>query len=181
MANILEEYFGHVSYDEMDSFVEKIKDKPYYVPKKEELLKKAEDLYFELTPQLNTLRDYIISNMCKDEETVGSLIEDIELLCFMEQPFNEVIYEFKRNGILFESTRQLNTLMSLLADVYNNTRTWNNRGYTAKEMNEILGENIPLVTGIPIDRLDDVIFKKVGRNDPCPCGSGKKYKKCCGR
>lgn len=21
--------------------------------------------------------------------------------------------------------------------------------------------------------------KKVGRNDPCPCGSGKKYKKCC--
>ena len=22
--------------------------------------------------------------------------------------------------------------------------------------------------------------KKVGRNDPCPCGSGKKYKKCCG-
>ena len=23
--------------------------------------------------------------------------------------------------------------------------------------------------------------KKVGRNDPCPCGSGKKYKHCCGR
>jgi preprotein translocase subunit SecA len=22
---------------------------------------------------------------------------------------------------------------------------------------------------------------KVGRNDPCPCGSGKKYKKCCGQ
>jgi len=22
---------------------------------------------------------------------------------------------------------------------------------------------------------------KVGRNDPCPCGSGKKYKNCCGR
>ena len=23
--------------------------------------------------------------------------------------------------------------------------------------------------------------KKVGRNDPCPCGSGKKYKNCCGK
>ena len=23
--------------------------------------------------------------------------------------------------------------------------------------------------------------EKIGRNDPCPCGSGKKYKKCCGR
>lgn len=25
----------------------------------------------------------------------------------------------------------------------------------------------------------DVIARKIGRNDPCPCGSGKKYKKCC--
>lgn len=24
-------------------------------------------------------------------------------------------------------------------------------------------------------------FEKIGRNDPCPCGSGKKYKQCCGR
>ena len=24
------------------------------------------------------------------------------------------------------------------------------------------------------------VGSKVGRNDPCPCGSGKKYKKCCG-
>lgn len=23
--------------------------------------------------------------------------------------------------------------------------------------------------------------KEIGRNDPCPCGSGKKYKKCCGK
>jgi SWIM/SEC-C metal-binding protein len=26
-----------------------------------------------------------------------------------------------------------------------------------------------------------VAAKKVGRNEPCPCGSGKKYKKCCGQ
>ena len=26
-----------------------------------------------------------------------------------------------------------------------------------------------------------VVGKKIGRNDPCPCGSGKKYKKCCGK
>ena len=27
----------------------------------------------------------------------------------------------------------------------------------------------------------NVALKNVGRNDPCPCGSGKKYKQCCGR
>jgi len=32
------------------------------------------------------------------------------------------------------------------------------------------GKKVPIVVG-----------HKVGRNDPCPCGSGKKYKKCCGR
>lgn len=30
-------------------------------------------------------------------------------------------------------------------------------------------------------KLKDADGKKVGRNDPCPCGSGKKYKNCCGR
>lgn len=40
-----------------------------------------------------------------------------------------------------------------------------------------------------VDHLDGILIidreafevKKVGRNEPCPCGSGKKYKKCCGR
>jgi len=36
----------------------------------------------------------------------------------------------------------------------------------------------PQETPRPIVRAD---HEKVGRNDPCPCGSGKKYKKCCGK
>ena len=31
------------------------------------------------------------------------------------------------------------------------------------------------------ERPQPVHVKKVGRNDPCPCGSGRKYKNCCGR
>ncbi len=32
------------------------------------------------------------------------------------------------------------------------------------------------------DTLQPIVRQpKIGRNDPCPCGSGKKYKKCCGR
>lgn len=38
------------------------------------------------------------------------------------------------------------------------------------EDGELIGEH-PIVREEP----------KVGRNDPCPCGSGKKYKKCCGK
>jgi hypothetical protein len=32
----------------------------------------------------------------------------------------------------------------------------------------------------PIQQQPVVKKKKIGRNEPCPCGSGKKYKKCCG-
>ena len=39
------------------------------------------------------------------------------------------------------------------------------------------GEDNPSPKRKPVRRVE----KKIGRNDPCPCGSGKKYKKCCGR
>ena len=35
--------------------------------------------------------------------------------------------------------------------------------------------------GGPKQPIEKKSTEKVGRNDPCPCGSGKKYKKCCGR
>lgn len=46
-----------------------------------------------------------------------------------------------------------------------------------KEQNFVLshGEDVPRKE--PQKRAE----KKIGRNDPCPCGSGKKYKKCCGK
>jgi preprotein translocase subunit SecA len=39
----------------------------------------------------------------------------------------------------------------------------------------------PSKTGSKTLKARPVTSKKIGRNDPCPCGSGKKYKKCCGR
>ncbi|MGN1128833.1 MAG: SEC-C metal-binding domain-containing protein, partial [Candidatus Flemingiibacterium sp.] len=47
------------------------------------------------------------------------------------------------------------------------------------------GESKPVRSGSAsqsgVVSADGRTVKKVGRNDPCPCGSGKKYKKCCGR
>lgn len=43
---------------------------------------------------------------------------------------------------------------------------------------QITYQDVPSSTGPTPIRSESV---RVGRNDPCPCGSGKKYKKCCGR
>ena len=45
----------------------------------------------------------------------------------------------------------------------------------------IEGNPVPLVHFLPdLKKATVANEKKIGRNDPCPCGSGKKYKKCCG-
>jgi len=64
----------------------------------------------------------------------------------------------------------------------------------AKEIASIFDKNgWQFILGIEPDKTEDISdleklldppkpvqSEKVGRNDPCPCGSGKKYKKCCG-
>ena len=64
-----------------------------------------------------------------------------------------------------------------------------------KEVTSIFEENgWKFIIGLEPDKPEDVtdlevllnppeqtkVGKKIGRNEPCPCGSGKKYKKCCG-
>src|SRR6202045_3227072 len=51
-----------------------------------------------------------------------------------------------------------------------------NLGLAHEEKSDKNGDELELV--IPAVRRE---APKVGRNDPCPCGSGKKYKNCCGR
>lgn len=55
--------------------------------------------------------------------------------------------------------------------------------------NLAIPDNFNIPGAVDSDWLDGIIAQqpyireqpKIGRNDPCPCGSGKKYKKCCGR
>ena len=52
----------------------------------------------------------------------------------------------------------------------------------SKEQLEII---IKYSNKIKEKRIDNYLverkMKKIGRNEPCPCGSGKKYKQCCGK
>ncbi len=45
------------------------------------------------------------------------------------------------------------------------------------QMSKSAGGNVKAIAPAGTRKIE----KKVGRNDPCPCGSGKKYKNCCGR
>lgn len=102
------------------------------------------------------------------------------------------------------SMQELQEAVELFINYFNLIPRWSLKGYSSKEVSALFPKDIVkntpprLVAGpnmkaagmdvIPgmQDQFDDMwqnAFspQKVGRNDPCPCGSGKKYKKCCGR
>ncbi len=85
--------------------------------------------------------------------------------------------------IEFVSEKELNDFAEALEKFLNNTPLWELKGWTPNEFAknhekpvrekraEILNQQLTLTSATP---------KKTGRNDPCTCGSGKKYKRCCG-
>jgi hypothetical protein len=174
---IISDYFDSDNYNELTNLLASVKNKPYYIPSKGELLKYSDDLYFEFTPQLARLKKYVLKELCPNKQLVEGLIDDLQLSCEMEEPPQQLLSQFERWGLNFEDINQVNKVMSLLMDVYNHTRIWSNAGHTPAEMFKFSGEIIPSST--QHQSREQVV--KVGRNEACPCGSGKKYKKCCGK
>ncbi len=91
--------------------------------------------------------------------------------CYWLNPGSDKDYEtaekILKKGVAVPDVRDREDLLERLQGIYSET----GRGEMARAFNkeESTSENT-----VPVKRA------KVGRNEPCPCGSGKKYKKCCG-
>lgn len=68
----------------------------------------------------------------------------------------------------------MDRLVGLLGNLRNTLPLWELNSWSA-------AEQIAMATGQRLFVDDSGRPLKIGHNDPCPCGSGKKYKKCCGR
>ena len=58
---------------------------------------------------------------------------------------------------------------------------WHPNFFLDNELKRIIDKSVEENNKTNKDAFREQMFKGVGRNDPCPCGSGKKYKKCHGR
>lgn len=153
--------------------------------------KKYEGLYEPVTPE-------------SDLDDIMETLHD--LFASGDVDFEDMAYSlFTRNIHISDSIE----LYKYINAAREHTRAWYNKGYPAgeelhfTEMNSNTGtqkyqwvhDNIDSLTPGPaedkpaeilpmpeIQMHGDIdITDKTGRNDLCPCGSGKKYKKCCGR
>ena len=108
----------------------------------------------------------------------------------MDGMLSDIMEEFKKRDIVFDSDRQMERFAPIMMEVNNNTRMLDFRGYTPNEVSRAEQAVTPapvapaMPSFVPMANTPAVNMqpkKKVYPNDPCPCGSGKKYKKCCGR
>lgn len=168
---------------EFDDLMSKVQGKPYYVPDKQEFLKYADPDYFEMTQQLASLRDFVTKEFRLDREIAEYLVDDIQLGCSMEASLEDLLYEFERRNLDFKSQKQAQQTVALIADVYDHTRMWSNAGHTLDELRRMQGRsgNSSTIASIQGHIVKQARSSKIGRNEPCPCGSGLKYKKCCGK
>lgn len=84
----------------------------------------------------------------------------------------------------------LQQMINALMEFMNSTRQWILKGHAPSEIQREEKKLLrplpqkPLVSQPPQGAGEVIDFRtrtKVGRNDPCPCGSGKKFKRCCGK
>ncbi len=100
-----------------------------------------------------------ICNNCELEE-IAAVLKDLEIIA---------PEEWKRK----ELAKQIHTLC-------NETRMLLNRGFTPNEIRQRESkQRFPLRDSGSTNSAQKEQKKKVYPNDPCPCGSGKKYKNCC--
>ena len=167
-----EEYVVHEDFEEDDfetvkDLIRDTKNKPRYIPEKSEFLRYADWNYYENTKQLIDLSKFLINNCGVSDKTINGLMFDLHWE-FAEEFSVQNYFDVLESHNVIIKENQLNELVSLMMDCCNNTRIWANKGYTPNEL-------------MKLHRTPQAKTQKVGRNAPCPCGSGKKYKKCCGR
>src|SRR5690606_16576705 len=150
--------------------------KDWYVPDKEELLKYADDLYIEPTAAYQPVYRKLEPHF-HPLKPVGlkEALKKVSLMMQIETGATQAMQELI-NFSGFGSDQDLNELVGLYSNFANNSRHWANRGNRPVELTH--RDNLMPLPAMPYEITEDSV--KVGRNDPCPCGSGKKYKKCCG-
>ncbi|MDO0822653.1 SEC-C metal-binding domain-containing protein [Desulfosporosinus nitroreducens] len=149
--------------------------KPRYNPTREDFLNYSDWDYYEVTPQLITIKQHL-SKLIDDPDVVEEILDEIHNLSAVEARTQNFFDLLDSAGVVFDNMEQAGAIMQLIVDVRNNTRLWTNYGHTPNELSSREKSNLRLLPSVQTK-----YNQKIGRNDPCPCGSGRKYKKCCGR
>ncbi|APF26928.1 SEC-C motif family protein [Clostridium sporogenes] len=120
---------------------------------------------------LEKLKKYMKENLNIKEEKLNEVMYSTS--CLMKNAFSvDYIFEDIKGRIYLKNEEIERDIKDIITEINNNIEKWCLRGHSITE--------IKLKEDKIYEKVEKVNHKgKIGRNDPCPCGSGKKYKKCC--
>lgn len=155
-----------------EKLVQKQKQVPYYIPTELEIRFMSDNEGFLMTGELSRLSSFLTDQLMVEDKRIPYILRQVQAEISLGGSLQSVIDGLEGIGIVFTAAEQTERFTSIITDVWNHTRMVLNRGYQPYEM---------VVHGLEPDRGQRKNLKKTYPNDPCPCGSGKKYKKCCGK
>lgn len=200
VINKASDFYGQIDYSiygykniyilEPQKIVEEHRKRPkvdYYPFTQKQLLKASDENYLDKTPEFNRFASFLLRNYDLSYDEIDEIgLHIITMINIDSRP--TMIIEYLQNILEFPDFEFVQELTGKAMELHNGTRQWALKGHTP---NELYQEERKFLNPLPSkdfkNRAEDskVINlqtkNKIGRNDPCPCGSGKKYKKCCGK
>lgn len=133
----------------------------------------------ERQPPSIAMRDFLdahVPDARDDYFFADKVVEELinELRWGMVKGSVQACFDILANNDFEPDESQINPLVGLWTNMCNGLPNWPNNGWAPNELMQRTSRR-------PVFFNPDGSIMKVGRNDPCPCGSGKKYKRCCGR
>ena len=205
---IATEHLYALGDENLDNFLAARIDGPYCDCDEETLLLLKKGLKYLDIPEVKAILDFGKNDLHLDDEWAEQLLDDCQFnqataLCEGKSWVQEVLFQESYAQIRFSTVEQVEKFRALGNQLYRVLPNPVLKGWKPTELESppILLDDIPeRDEDIPNHHKDlDELFDRYGgrenlrrmvlgqtsgpvrRNDPCPCGSGKKYKKCCGK
>lgn len=134
---------------------------------------------FEDAPQIDNSEEYIYLRAYLEraagEESATKLINELFLLAMHDPQDEEIMAVIEKSGVSVPENEKDALLLMIREWIYF-LHIWACKGYMPSELKEekLEGRNFRLEKGHRFKKI-----AKMGRNEPCPCLSGRKFKSCC--
>lgn len=156
---------------------------PYYPFTRAQLLKASKPDFVDRHPAYLALVNYLARSQSIARSVADAAAEHcLHAVQMGDSPASVIQYVSEQ--FVLDGMQMVETLMYYVTEMYSDSRQWFLKGYSPNELSKRVLVKEGRRKGSTSSQAQVVEFstkKRVGRNDPCPCGSGKKFKKCCGR
>lgn len=185
-GNVINTEVGMHYYTVMDPeslFEEQIRrdDLAYHEFSYEEVYQAGEAEYVEETDAYFELLKFFKDDISLEHDEAADIIGEIVIMILNNEKINEIL-AYVQTMVEIPNMEVIQHIVDMIADMSMTTHLWALKGHCQKELSS---PHKNFSEKYQSQKTRDNVVKfvprtsTIGRNDPCPCGSGKKYKKCC--